>query len=289
MKRTLALTLALAALVGCSKTQKGSYETTVTESTGNESDLLKAGADALWEQRDDPEKLKQALASYEQVAATSPNREVLLKLVRGYYFLGDAHLTEEPEKLAAWDKGISWGKQCMGLNSEFAALVEKGDEDEGTAARVLTADDVPCTYWTASALGKWGKMQGLTTILKYKDTIYAWMVRIEEIDPDYFYTGPTRYFAAYWAALPSFAGQDLPQSQELFIKAIEANPDHLGNRVLYADYWATRTQDVAVFDEQIAYVLAADPEVLEGLGPEQRAEIRKAQALMDKKSDLFLE
>ena len=289
MNRILASTIILAALIGCSKTQKGTYETSVTETTGNENSLLRAGADALWEQRDDPAKLKQALASYEQIAATNPDREVLLQLVRGYYFLGDAHLSEESEKLAAWDKGITWGKQCMGLNEEFAALVQKGDEDEGTAARVLTEADVPCTYWTASALGKWGKMQGLTTILKYKDTIYAWMVRIEEIDPNYFYTGPTRYFAAYYAALPSFAGQDLPKAQELFIKAIEANPDHLGNRVLYADYWATRTQDSAVFDEQIAYVLAADPEALEGLGPEQRAEIRKAQALKDKKSELFLE
>jgi len=289
MKHTITIVLALAALVACGETQKGSYGTNVTETTGNEGDLLKAGADALWTERDDPEKLKLALASYEQVAAKNPDREVLLKLVRGYYFLGDGHLAEEADKLEAWDKGVSWGKQCMGLNAEFAALVEKGDEDEGTAARVLTVEDVPCTYWTASAFGKWGKMQGLTTILKYKDTIYAWMARIEELDPTYFYTGPTRYFAAYYSALPSFAGQDLPQSQELFIAAIEANPNHLGNRVLYADYWATRTQDGAIFDEQINYVLNADPDVIEGLGPEQRAEQRKAEVLMAKRDDLFLE
>jgi len=289
MKRTMTFALAVATLVGCGKTQGGSYETTATETTGNEADLMKAGADALWEQRDDAEKLKQALASYEQIAATNPDREVLLKLVRGYYFLGDGHLTEEADKLAAWDTAITYGKQCMGLNADFTALIEKGDETEGTAARVLTIDDVPCTYWTASALGKWGKGQGLTTILKYKDIIKAWMERVEVLDSTYFYTGPTRYFAAYYAALPSFAGQDLPKSQELFIAAIEANPDHFGNRVLYADYWATRTQDAAIFDEQLNYVLNADPDVLEGLGPEQRAEVRKAQTLMDKKSDLFLE
>ena len=289
MKRTLTFALALATLVGCGKTQGGSYETAVTDTTGNEGDLMKAGADALWEQRDDAEKLKQALAGYEQVAATNPSREVLLKLVRGYYFLGDGHLSEMDDKLAAWDTAITYGKQCMGLNEEFKALVEKGDETEGTAARVLTIDDVPCTYWTASALGKWGKAEGLTTILKYKDIIKAWMEQVEVLDPTYFFTGPTRYFAAYYSALPSFAGQDLPQSQELFIKAIEANPDHFGNRVLYADYWATRTQDVAVFDEQLTYVLNADPEVIEGLGPEQRAEVRKAEALMAKKADLFLE
>jgi tetratricopeptide (TPR) repeat protein len=289
MKRTFTLALALAALVACGKTQGGSYETAVTDTTGNEGDLMKAGADALWEQRDDAEKLKQALAGYEQVAATNPDREVLLKLVRGYYFLGDGHLTEMDDKLAAWDTAITYGKQCMGLNEEFKALVEKGDETEGTAARVLTLEDVPCTYWTAGALGKWGKAEGLTTILKYKDIIKAWMEQVEVLDATYFFTGPTRYFAAYYAALPSFAGQDLPQSQELFIKAIEANPDHFGNRVLYADYWATRTQDVAVFDEQLNYVLNADPEVLEGLGPEQRAEVRKAEALMAKKADLFLE
>ena len=276
--------------MGCAKKHAGNYEVAEATGTADNAELLMAGAEALWEQRGDATKLEQALASYEQVVAADPtNRAAYERLVRGYYFLGDGHYTDDDKKTAAWDKSMTWGKRCLALNAEFTALLEKGDETEASAASALTAEDMPCMYWTASATGKWGRMQGLATILKEKDKIYAWMNVLEATDPDYFYTASTRYFGAYYAALPSFAGQDLDKSRELFEKAIEANPDHFGNRVLIAEYWAVKTQTRDVFVEQLTYVLEADDNVIPELVPEQEAEKRKAQALMDQVDDLFAE
>ncbi len=282
--------LAMVLGIGCATKHAGNYEVVEATGTADNIELLRAGAEALWEQRGDAAKLEQALASYEQIVAADPaDRASYERLVRGYYFLGDGHYTEEEQKIAAWDKAMTYGKRCLALNGEFTALLEKGDETEATAARALTGEDMPCMYWTASATGKWGKMLGLATILKEKDKIFAWMTVLDQTDPDYFYTASTRYFGAYYAALPSFAGQDLDKSRELIEKAIAAHPDHFGNRVLLASYWAVKTQTKDVFVEQLSYVIEADVNVIPELVPEQEAEKRKAQALMDQIDDLFVD
>lgn len=290
MNRLLIAGTALAMLAACGTKRATNYD--VADATADSSanvDELVAAADALWPMRGDAAKLQEAMDAYEAVTKADPtNRHALTRLTRGYYFLGDGHMSTEEDKMAAWDKAVVWGERCMGLNAELRAELEAGNSME-TAATLLTVDDMPCAYWHGSALSKWAKMDGLATILDYKDQVKAQMVQVGVLDETYFYTASTRYFGAYYAALPSFAGQDLDKSQELFLKAIEANPDHFGNRVLYADYWATRTQDKAVFMEQLKIVLESDPAVIPDLQPEQEAEQRKAQALMDKAADLFVD
>ncbi|MCP4809902.1 MAG: hypothetical protein GY913_08150 [Proteobacteria bacterium] len=290
MKRTLSIAAALTVLVACGKKHAGTYEVAEATGTADNAELMKAGAEALWEQRGDVAKLEQALASYEQIVAADPtDRDSYERLVRGYYFLGDGHYTEIEKKEAAWDKSMIWGKRCLALNTEFTALLEKGDEDEATAAAALGPEDMACMYWLASATGKWGRIQGLATLLKEKDKIYAWMTVLDENDPDYYYTASTRYFGAYYAALPSFAGQDLDQSKVKFEEAIAAHPDHLGNRVLICEYWGVKTQTREICETELNYVINADPAVIPELQPEQEAEQRKAQALLDQMDDLFAE
>lgn len=287
--RITTLVLAGALLAGCSTKHKGTYE--MAQSTAGavgSAGQLKIEADALWEQRSDKAQLQAALAKYEQAIAADPtNREIAGRLVRGWYFLGDAHETDDDAKLAAWDVSITWGKRCLAINQDFTALLEKGDEKEATAVRVLTEDDVPCLYWTSSALGKWAKMSGLGKTLKNLPTVKAYMTRVGELDPDFYFSGPDRYWGAYYAAIPSFAGQDLDLSREHLDKAIAANPEYLGTTVILADYWAVKTQDKAAFEAALNTVLAANPDAVAEIASENRAEQAKARALMAKKSDLF--
>lgn len=280
--------LALLAGTACNTAHQGTYEVAAAAATDN-TDVVRAGADALWEQRGDVEKLKQSLAAYEQVAAANPgDTEVLLHLVRGYYFLGDGHLTEKEAKLAAFDQSVSWGKRCMATNSEFVALLDKGDETEGTAARAITDKEAPCMYWTSAALGKWAGLQGLPKILANKDIAFAWMNRVlETLGPDYFFGATGRYFGAYYAALPSFAGQDLERSRKEFDAVIAKFPDHFGNRVLLAEYWAVKAQDRALYLEQLDFVINGDPNVIPEIAAEQEAEQRKAVALKAAVDDKF--
>ena len=247
-------------------------------------------AQSLWNMRGDTAHLKAALDNYERVLAVDPgNREALLHLARGYYFLGDAHLSDDEAKKTAWDKSISYGKKCMGLNEAFRSANDAGEVDEATAAANLTDGDTQCTYWSASALGKWVGLHSLGVKLKNIPTVKAWISRVEELDSSYYFTATDRYWGAYWAAIPSFAGRDLDKSRSYFDKAIEAEPMFFGNRVLLASFWAEKEQDIAEFDKQIAFVLSNCPNTLEGVVPEQEAEQRKAQDLLDRRAELFID
>ncbi len=277
----------LALLAGCASAHKGSYEVAAASGTADASTVEEA--DALWEERGDQASLERALAKYEEAVAADPgDRHSLERLVRGYYFLGDGHMTVKDDKLAAWDTSITWGKKCLALNEDFVGLLEKGEPEE-EAIRAATVEDVPCVYWMASSLGKWSKTLGLGPTLKNLPIVKAYQARVGELDPDYFYGGPDRYWGAVWAAIPSFAGRDLDKSRSHFDAAISAFPDHLGNRVLLAEYWAVMAQDKAVFEQTLEEVLSMPTDSIPELIPEQEAEQRKARALLDQTSDLFAE
>ena len=286
--RHLVLTLVLA--LGCAK-QAGTYEVATTATTTVAPDAaagLKTEAESAWSNRSDKAQLQAALQKYESLYASNPtDRDVAMHLVRGWYFLGDGHETDKDPKLAAWETAIEWGKKCLAINTEFTALLGKGDETEATAARAFTAADVPCIYWTSTSLGKWAKMSGIGTTLKHLPTVKAYMTRVAELEPTFFYSGPDRYWGAYFAAIPSFAGQDLGKSKEYFDKAIGTYPDYLGTHVLLAEQWAVKKQDKATFEKELNWVLAQPVDTIPEVKPEMEAEQRKAKALLDTTGDLF--
>lgn len=287
-----AFVLFLLLTVGCGK-QIGSYEVAPVPQAPVAVDAktaLLTEADALWEERGDKAKLQAALAKYEQLyGMDATDRHVAGRLLRGWYFLGDGHETEKDAQIAAWATAIEWGKKCLAINADFTARLAKGDEDEATAAVAFTKDDVPCLYWTSSALGKWAKSSGLTTTLRHLPTVKAYMARVGEVDAPYYFNGPDRYWGAYYAAIPSFAGQDLNKSKEYFDKAIAANPAFLGNYVLLAENWATKTQNGTEFDALLKKVIEADAGAIPEIRPEAEAEKRKAAVLVARRGDFFAE
>lgn len=285
--RVLAL---LALLAGCAK-QTGTYEIAAAAGTTAAPDqkaALKAEAETLWAARGDKAQLQAALVKYEALYTLDPmDRDVAMHLLRGWYFLGDGHETEKEVKLAAWATAIDWGKRCLAINSEFRGLLEKGDEDEASAARALKVEDVPCVYWTSSSLGKWAKMTGLTTTLKHLPTVKAYMTRVGELDGSFYYNGPDRYWGAYYAAIPSFAGQDLNKSKEYFDKALAAHPQFFGTHVLLAQEWAVRKQDKETFTKELQWVIDGQASSIPEVQPEMEAEQRKAKDAMGKMADFF--
>jgi hypothetical protein len=278
---------ALFLTVGCAK-HSGSYEQLTATGTAEQSGLLATEGDGAWADRDEEAKLRLALDKYEAAFKADPtNRHAAVRLTRGWYWLGDVKTNDKDAKLAAWDTAVQWGSRCMAINADFTALLEKGNEKESTAIRAMSKEDVPCLYWTASALGKWAKLTGFTTLLKHKDTVKAYITKVDELDHSYNFAAPDRYWGAYYAIAPSFAGGDLNKSKIHFDKSIEAAPEYLATRVLYAQYFATKQQDKALFDRLLNEVLAADASVVTELAPENRAEQVKAKNLLDTKSDYF--
>ena len=189
--------------------------------------------------------------------------------------------------MAQWDKSITWGKKCMAFNSDFTALLDKGDEDEASATRSTTKDDVPCMYWMATSLGKWAKANGIAKSLKHLPTVKAFIGKVSELDPTYFHAASDRYWGAYYSVVPSFAGQDLDLSKSHFDKSIAAAPEYFGTKVLMAENLAVKLQDGDMYDKLLAEVVNGDPNAIPEIAPENVVEQAKAKALQAKKSDLF--
>lgn len=288
--RLRAAALAAVALTtsACGKKATGTYD--VAAATGDAAGFaqLKDEAEALWAERGDADKLAQALEKFEKAYEANPrDREVAARLVRGWYFMGDALRSDTDRKNEAFDKSISWGKRCLAINEDFTARLNKGTEKEEDVVDALGAEDVPCMYWTASALGKWAKLNGILTSLKHIGTVKAYMTRIGELDASYYYNGPDRYWGAYYALIPGFSGRDLDKSREHFDKSINASPGYLGTQVLLADAWAVNSQDRATYKAVLEKVLTADPEAVPEIAPENRAEQAKAKKLLSEIDDRF--
>ena len=273
--------------IGCGK-KPGSYSMTSANESVSSDALTKA--DSMWDQRGDKEKLSETLRLYEQALTTDPtNKHILGRLIRGWYFMGDAHEGEKSAKMASWDKAISFGNVCLEQNEQYkATLLQTNDKGEAVQS-ISDVSDVPCIYWYASSLGKWAKLNGILQSLKHKPTFVGFMKQVEKLQPDYFYGAPYRYWGAYYSVLPSFAGRDLNMSKENFDKSISIAPEYLGTYLLLADNWARNSQNVEEFDQAVQYVMASDINALpQDLLPENQAELKKAELLWKDRSGIFV-
>jgi hypothetical protein len=222
------------------------------------------------------------------VAAEPEHQDALTLLSRSVYFLADGY-TDDPEaKGTLFEEGVTYGERAMACDSEFKARIEKGDKP-ADAVFALQKDDQMAIYWTASNLGKWARGQGFSTLVKYKGYVAKMMTHALALDETAYYGGPPRYWGAFYSIAPGFAGGDMTKSREMYEKAKAMYPEYFATYVLYADTYAVKVQDKALFKELLQYVLDTPSDVLPEMLPEQNVEKQKAQRLLDNIDELFAE
>ncbi|HEY8429857.1 MAG TPA: TRAP transporter TatT component family protein, partial [Sandaracinaceae bacterium] len=244
-----------------------------------------------WARRDDAEQIRAAIAAWEQATEIDGNdAETWTKISRAYYFLADGHLRFDNEGAMAdaYQSSVRAAERALRVVSpEFAQRMAAGERVDQAVSVLTSVDAVPPLYWRAAALGKWAQLQGFATVLSYKDEIRAVMTRCMELDRYYFFAGPDRYFGAFFAIAPSYAGGDLERSRQHFEESLRQAPNYFGTRVLYAENYAVKAQNRRLFEEQLRMVIDGDPESLPEAAPENRVEQRKARALLERADDLF--
>jgi tetratricopeptide (TPR) repeat protein len=248
-----------------------------------------AQGDAMWEQRTSAENVRAALSHWERAAQAEPrNLDLLVKLTRGHYFLADGYLRDnEREYLAMMDQGVEWGEKAMiAASPEFEKLMRDGTKYP-KAVQAVPREGVPAMYWYASALGKWAKRKGFAVLLGQKDNVKATMDRALALHPEYYHGGPPRYFGAFYAIAPAFAGGDLEKSKASFERSLQIEPNFVGTKVLWAAELAVKVQDEETFDRLLAEVLATPDDIIPEVRPETIVEKQKAKELLAQKSDLF--
>ncbi|MCR9161642.1 MAG: TRAP transporter TatT component family protein [Nannocystaceae bacterium] len=248
-----------------------------------------ATGDALWAERTDPDKIRDAIAAWESVIDEDPNNaEVLVKLTHAYYFLADGYLRDDEDAyLEALDAGVRWGERAMVASSQaFAEAMAQGAKYPDAVARI-GPEGVPAMFWYGTALGKWAKKQGFAVMLGQKDNIEATMRRVLTLDPEFLGGAPHTYFGVFYAVAPGFAGGSLEKSREHFEAALAISPNVLSTKVLWAAELATKEQDEETFDRLLAEVLATDDDVVPRIIPENKVEKQKARELLEQRDELF--
>jgi hypothetical protein len=247
-------------------------------------------AQAVWTaERGSKDGLQKAIDMLEALVTAEPeHQDALILLSRSYYFMADGYTDEIEGKQPLFETGVYYGERAMAADASFKALIEQGKK-KSEAVSSLQKDDIMAIYWTASNLGKWAKSQGFSTLVKYKGYVASMMGHALELDETAFYGGPPRYWGAFYAAAPGFAGGDMGKSKEMFEKTKAMNPEYLGTYVLYADYYAKKAQEKDLFRSLLQHVLDTPADVLPEMLPEQNVEKQKAQRLMDSIDDHFAE
>ena len=241
-----------------------------------------------WEKRHIKDDLIQAIQAHKALAAVDRHSyESSVILSRGHNIMGSFHVKDKALQLQSFEKGITWGERGLATNPEFEKRIAEVGGDISKALDTVTKKEVDALFWTATNLGRWAKGSGIATILKHKVAIKKMIERVQELDPNFFYASTDRYWGAYYAIAPSFAGGDLKKSYQAFQQAFKKSQGYLGNHVLFAKYYATKKGDKDLFKKELQKTLDANPATISEFIPENILYQREAKELLAKMEDLF--
>ena len=252
-----------------------------------------AAADAAYAQREDVAQLRVAIKHWREAVAINPKKtDNYVKLAKALYLLGDGYLRvddEEEEMITSLKEAAFFAEKALGIqNADYRGAVCQGADPE-EAVDKLTEADVPAVYWYATALGKWGLATSIMTALGNKDTIFAMMVRLGELNPKYWYGAIDRYLGAYHSKIP-ITGGNKELSLIHFKKSLAIENNYFATHVLMADMLAHKFGDDVgkkMYMEHVKFVMDADVNVIPELKPEHILEKKKAELLLEEIEDRF--
>jgi hypothetical protein len=263
------------------------------------SSTMEAGLTAWSARAEGKDKVLEAIAAWEAALGCKPgtttpadrcadvppsaeNTEMLAQMTRAYYFTADAYLrSDETTYLDFMNRAVWWGERALiAASPEFAQKMrDKGKYHE--VIGVVGIEGLPAMYWYATALGKWARASGFGVLVGQKDNIKATMDRALQLDPTFYHGGPHRYFGAFYAVAPAFAGGDPVKSQEHYDKSLEIAPYFLGTKVLMAENLARKLDDEEMFERLLQEVVDADIATVPAeIHPEMKIEKEKAKELL---------
>lgn len=236
----------------------------------------------LWADRGTKASLENAIAVYEKAYQTEPSYQLAERLSYAYYFLADAFL-EGDIKADNYYKGYEWGLISLKYNAEFKKLTEQDKKSMGDAVSVLDKEYAGGIFWTATCIGKWGKMKGILKTVKTSKQARKMVEHLYQIDRTYYYGGPARWLGAYFALAPGMFGGDMKKSKEMYDEALSMAPDYFATSVLMAENYASKIKDRRMYDELLDKILAQPADLIPEIVPEQQVEQEKARKLKEEK------
>lgn len=246
---------------------------------------LNKEAETLWAQRGDPQKARQALEANKRAFAANQTKEAGTKLARAYYFVGYYVATDPVAQDSLFARGAEIGERVLSMNEDFRLKYLKTKDDRRSLA-MLDAGWTPAIYWTAANLDRWNSAKGMWVRYANKGRVEVYMARVRELDPNFYYGAPYRFFGV----LPTRGRAPfvhLDDAKEEFDKAIAVAPIFLGNKRLYAETYAVKKKNRALFTQLLNEVVAAKIDKTAESAPENKYEQDMAKKMLANIDDYF--
>jgi len=172
---------------------------------------------------------------------------------------------EEKKKLLGraidfYNRGKSYGLRLLSKSrKKFPQVLHQDLEHLSLELQQLQKKHVPALFWTAYA---WGSLillqQDSPARIAELPIVDMMMLRVLELDEDYFFGGPHLFYGGYFGIRPKTLGGDPEKAKEHMLKAIEiTNGKFLMAKFLLAKFYSVPAQDKAAFKSILEEILAA--------------------------------
>lgn len=271
-------------LIDCAGRRSAILETPRPAAPGVNASALRAEADKLWKKRDNPPNARQALETYKRAYVADPsNVELGTRLARAYYFVAHYVETNPQVRDTLFQRGAETGERTLALNLKFRTTYQK-KKDEARALATLDKSWINAIYWTGTNLDHWMSLKSTWVRLGNKKQVEAYLTRVRELDPNFFYGAAQRFFGALPTRVPF---GDLDGSKREFEKALAMAPNFFGNHRTYAEYYAVKRKDRELFKKLLETVINGNPNALPDMAPENKFEQEMAKRMLERIDEYF--
>jgi hypothetical protein len=244
----------------------------------------------------DPELAKQSLPAdlklMEGLLKNDPNnRQLLTSLCMG--FAGYAMLfveDENPERASRlYLRARRYGLLAVGYDN---SALKQPVSNKGNTRKELSGlgkEELEALFWTTMSWNAWINLNlDKPAALAELGVAQAFLKRVMEIDPEYFYGSPYVLMGSILAARPKFLGGNPARAKDYFEKAMRMSDGKFFLvHYYFAKYYAVRIQDKNLFISLIREIDATSPSELKEVCLINAAMKRKAKRLIEKSEEMF--
>lgn len=232
----------------------------------------------------DKAQLQAAIEIYAKAYPDKPSYELAERISYAYYFLADA-FEQDDQKAKDYYTGYEWGIKALCYDPGFKQRFVDQKQGMGDAVKGVPKEYAGGIFWTATCIGKWGKMHNIFKILSTSKQARKMVEYLYSIDKAYYYGGPARWLGAYYAIAPGIAGGDMKKSKAFYDEALGMAPLYFATKVLMAENYYAKLKDRTNYDRMLDEVINGEAEAVPDVAIEQKVEQGKALRLKAEKID----
>jgi predicted anti-sigma-YlaC factor YlaD len=269
-----------------------------------------AGSGEVYAADDDLELIRDAvpfgLKTYESLLATSPHhRGLLLAAGSGFTQYAYAFVQSDAERIDSSDHMRARelrarahrlylrgrGYALRGLESAHAGFIARLHTDRAAALTMTGTADVPFLYWAGVAwAGALTVAKDDLQLLADLPTAAALVQRVLELDETYDGGAAHEFFITYEGSRPIAMGGSPERARQHYRRALELSAGQRASvHLALAEAVAVRQQNLVEFRALLEAALAVDPDTVPRLRLANTLAHRRAQWLMSRIPDLFIE